>query len=182
MKFRWFNYDTIFAISTNNTMFNSGSFFFFFFFLGILLDSAVLVTAGETLIELRVGGNFTLLSCRQTGVVKNGEVSFEDPVFVVQSAGPGGSPTIITPQNDTKYFMATGQIKFSSTRPGGEPVPNMPKRIYYLGVSDISLQDDGTKYICISERDSRNQDEVANTFQDSSTTLKVKPTCSKLDQ
>ena len=138
----------------------------------VISDSASLKT--PEVVELRVGESYTL-KCSQTG--RSGEEDVgEDPVFVVQSPGPGGTQTNIT-EDDTKYFLATGQIKFTSTTSSKERIPIRP---YYLGVSDISLQDDGTKYICISESNSRNQNELDDAFQYFSTTLKVKP--SKLNQ
>ena len=63
-----------------------------------------------------------------------------------------------------------GQIRFTSTT--GVPIPTRP---YYLVVSDISLQDNGTKYICISKEESTNEGELDYAFENSATTLKVKP-------
>ena len=48
-------------------------------------------------------------------------------------------------------------------------------------VNDISWQDNGTKYVCISKEDSKVQDELTNAFDDFSTTLKLKPIEGKLD-
>ena len=131
----------------------------------IILDSVTkLTTSGKTL-ELREGESYTL-RCEQTGYGHEGEYFFKDPVFFVQSPGDESQKSIT--QDDKKYFLATGQSTWS--REGSDPI-----RYYYLGVSYISSEDNGTKYTCISNRDLKEQDVINARFKGHSTTLKVKP-------
>ena len=123
------------------------------------------------MVELQpgLGINYTL-SCKQTG--RSGTQTVAEAVFAVRSPPGNAQTTTIITEDSSEYYLAAGQIKLAS----------IPTRLYYLVVRDISLQDNGTKYICISKKESTNEVELDYAFENSATLLKVKPFEGKLDE
>ena len=128
-------------------------------------DSATKLEERETVEPLE--GTDYPLKCLQTGRFGSTDIE-EDPVFMEQI--PGEPATNIT-QNSMKYFIASGQIDFTTS---------IPTRRYVLVIFNISREQNGTKYICIPKENSMNKAAIDEAFEHFSTTLRVKPVEGKL--